>query len=81
LKEAGTGFLVGKFRNSYDMQTYFSGQTPTPADFFLADYLHTLLKLAPKLFDGHTDLKYFVERIYALPQLRNYIAKRLDGPL
>jgi hypothetical protein len=62
IKETGTGFLMGNY--------------PTPADFFVADYLHTLLKMAPALFNRFTDLKYFVERIYSLPQLENYIKDR-----
>ncbi|CAD5227707.1 unnamed protein product [Bursaphelenchus xylophilus] len=67
LKENGSGFLVGK--------------KPTAADFFVADYLHTLHNLKPELFEKHLDLVGFVKRIYSLPQLKAYIEKRPETPL
>lgn len=62
LKNNGTGFLVGK--------------QATVADFFIADYLHTLYEMAPSLFEKHLDLVGFVKRIYLLPKLKKYIENR-----
>lgn len=67
LKDNGTGFLVGK--------------SVTVADFFIADYLHSLHEMAPSLFEKHLDLVGFVKRIYLLPRLKKYIENRPNTAL
>ncbi|KAI6221089.1 hypothetical protein M3Y95_01004100 [Aphelenchoides besseyi] len=66
MKENGnTGFIVGS--------------DVTMADFFISDFLFTLLKMAPDLFENYGELKDYIDRIQSLPKLKDYIQKRPES--
>lgn len=63
LRESGSGF--------------FAPSGVTFVDFIVADYLQQLEKYGdPKVFDGYPELKAFVDKVHALPELENYLATR-----
>lgn len=61
LKESGSGFL------------FSSGITF--ADFSLAELLKQWEKIEPTIFDGFSLIKEFKNRVFALPQLKEYLSK------
>jgi glutathione S-transferase len=50
----------------------------TYVDFVVAEYLQTLGRNDPEVFYKYPELSAFVERVYALPQLKKHLATRKD---
>lgn len=58
---------------------YLAKSGITYVDFFIADFLHTLEKLEPKLFSEYPKLHAFVERVYSSNKaVREYVKKRKE---
>ncbi|GAB6028477.1 hypothetical protein CHUAL_002636 [Chamberlinius hualienensis] len=55
---------------------YFVGDKLTWADIAVATAIHPLLERVPVALDDHPLLKEFYERIYGLPNIKAWIAKR-----
>jgi len=62
LKESGSGFLVGK--------------SLTWADLVLSDFIATIQSYAPQLYDGHPEIKKYVDGIRSRPNIKKWIEKR-----
>ncbi|KAI1709037.1 putative glutathione S-transferase 5 [Ditylenchus destructor] len=63
LKQTGTGFMVTK--------------GPSWADFFIADYLYTVSLHEPKVVnEKYPELGKYIERVYSLPQVKDYVKSR-----
>uniref|UniRef100_A0A914QAM7 glutathione transferase n=1 Tax=Panagrolaimus davidi TaxID=227884 RepID=A0A914QAM7_9BILA len=65
LKESGSGFLVK------------SGLTF--ADFVVSEFLITLRVEAPEVLEKYPDLQQYIDRVKAVPQLKEYYATRSDA--
>ncbi|KAI1731395.1 glutathione S-transferase 1 [Ditylenchus destructor] len=62
LKKSKSGFLVD------------SGLTF--ADFFVADFLQTIKQFEPEMVTKHSELENYIERVYSVPTLQEYIKHR-----
>ncbi|KAH7699546.1 Nagst-1 protein [Aphelenchoides avenae] len=47
-------------------------------DFFVTERLYTMQKAKPDLFEAHPKIHQYIQRVHTLPQLKDYIASRLD---
>uniref|UniRef100_A0A915EAH6 Glutathione S-transferase n=1 Tax=Ditylenchus dipsaci TaxID=166011 RepID=A0A915EAH6_9BILA len=51
----------------------------TYVDFFVADFLHSLQKLEPKIFTEHYAILIdYVNRVYGLPKIKEHIKNRKE---
>uniref|UniRef100_A0A914CGS1 glutathione transferase n=1 Tax=Acrobeloides nanus TaxID=290746 RepID=A0A914CGS1_9BILA len=62
LKESGSGF--------------FAKSGVSWADFLIANYLLSIRNNEPEVLKKHQDLEEFVDRVHALPQIKEYVEKR-----
>jgi glutathione S-transferase len=57
---------------------FFAPSGLTYVDLVMAEYLHTRIRNDPDVFGEYSELSAFVERVYALPQLKEHLAGRND---
>ena len=62
LKESGSGF--------------FAKSGVSWADFLVANYLLSIRINEPEVLKKYQDLEEFVDRVHALPQIKEYVEKR-----
>lgn len=62
IEESGSGF--------------FAKSGVSWADFFMANIYETNMEMSPDVMGKFTELKKHMERVYALPQLKEYLDKR-----
>jgi glutathione S-transferase len=55
---------------------FFAPSGVTYVDFAVAEYLHTRIRYDPDVCGQYPELSAFVERVYALPQLKQHLATR-----
>jgi glutathione S-transferase len=55
---------------------FFAPSGLTYVDFAVADYLHSRIRNDPDVMAEYPELNAFAERVYALPQLKEYLAAR-----
>uniref|UniRef100_A0A1I7RIW3 glutathione transferase n=1 Tax=Bursaphelenchus xylophilus TaxID=6326 RepID=A0A1I7RIW3_BURXY len=67
--------IFRKFLNE-NQGTFIAGKRLTYPDFYLADLLFTVRALSPQSFDHYGDLSAYINRIYAMPKLKKYLASR-----
>jgi glutathione S-transferase len=57
---------------------FFAPSGLTYVDFVLAEYFVNVRRNEPDVFGEYPELIAFVDRVYALPQLKEYLAARKD---
>jgi glutathione S-transferase len=57
---------------------FFAPSGVTYVDFAVAEYLHFVRHHVPDVLDKYPELSAFLDRVYALPQLKEYLAVRKD---
>uniref|UniRef100_A0A914CVG2 glutathione transferase n=1 Tax=Acrobeloides nanus TaxID=290746 RepID=A0A914CVG2_9BILA len=67
LKEAGTGF--------------FGKDGVTWVDFNVVEYINTLEGMDPETLNKYPELINFKQRVYELPQIKNYVETRKISPV
>jgi len=56
---------------------WFVGKEITWADIGIAEFLNCLQEcFDPEALAGHSDMKQFMEKVFALPKIKEYVAKR-----
>ncbi|OQV16921.1 putative Hematopoietic prostaglandin D synthase [Hypsibius exemplaris] len=58
---------------------YFVPSGPTFADFSVASMLFTIVKYFPGTLDKHPQLKEHMDRVHALPGIKEWVAKRPES--
>jgi glutathione S-transferase len=57
---------------------FFAPSGLTYVDFAVAGYWHTRIRYDPDVCGEYPELNAYAERVYALPQLKEYLATRKD---
>ena len=59
---------------------YLVGSKVSWADLVIADSLATFHSFIPTLFDGHSEVKNFVDHVRDLPNIKKWIEERPETP-
>ncbi|KAH7707144.1 Protein GST-30 [Aphelenchoides avenae] len=60
---------------------FFMSSGFTVADFWVADFLYTIKGIEPSVLESYPELDRFISRVYSIPRIQEYIAKRPKTPL
>lgn len=61
-------------------QQFFGGEGPSHGDFSLLHIMDVTLTIKPDALDSHPELKAWVERMKAIPQVQRYLSERPQPP-
>ncbi|KAH7705027.1 Nagst-1 protein [Aphelenchoides avenae] len=76
-----TKFLPVYVRKLKETGAFLTGKEVAWSDFIVAEFVTTLSSIDPEVLKDYPELVQFRDRVYGLPKIKEYIAKRPQSPL